>query len=369
MTGKSLFNTGGTGHSGQNWSLTSLEGVTAGNIRSYETGHTQGERYTGKKKIDNIPLNEENSSLLKNFITWLNVKGYKQRGIEEKERAVKQYLDYARNTGLSVSRAGSHDAESYREYLRLMTDDDGASRYNPKTINGRIACLRLFYQYLTSAGIAHRNPFLNIDRMKESQTLPKNILNINEMNRLLENIPVITPEDVTFKVIIEILYSTGLRISELEQMARADVHPDAGYMVVRDDKSRQDRNIPLTEYSAKLLALYLDSVLTDDWGHIFQRGKARTLNRWVNDRLKRLTERLGIPLLTCHGIRHTIATHLLKKGADIREVQEILGHRRIRNTEVYTRVFPEDLREVIEKSHPREGGCRETDSRNDESSL
>ena len=353
MSGKNSFSTE-TGQTGQNWSLTSLEGLTAGNISGCETGRTLSGRYTGKKKIDNIPLREEDLSLLKNFTTWLNVKGYKPRGIEEKERAVKQYLEYARNTGLSVSRAGSHDAESYREYLRLMTDDEGGGRYNPKTINGRIAYLRLFYQYLTSAGTAYRNPFQNIDRMKESQTIPKNILNIDEMNRLLENIPVETPEDVTFKVIIEILYSTGLRISELEQLVRADVHPGAGYMVVRDDKSRRDRNVPLTEYSAKLLFLYLENVTTGEQGHIFRRGKARTLNRWVNDRLKRLTEKLGLPLLTCHGIRHTVATHLLKKGADIREVQEILGHRRIRNTEVYTRVFPEDLKAVIEKSHPRE---------------
>ena len=321
---------------------------------------------------------DNHTELLTNFITWLKVKGYKPRGIEEKERAVKQYLAFAENTGRAITRATSHDAESYREHLRLLADEQGKSRYNPATINGRIAYLRLFYQYLTSSGIAHKNPFLDIDRMKESQTIPKNILTIEEMTVLLNNIPVETLDDLTFMVIIELLYSTGLRINELEKLTRSDTRPDAGYVIVRDDKSRQDRNVPLTEYSARLLGLYLEHIHINSHERIFQRGRARTLNRWVNDRLKRLSEKLGLPLLTCHGIRHTVATHLLKKGADIREVQEILGHKRVRNTEVYTRVFPEDLKAVIEKIHPREnspesqrghktmeGKHRETDSSHD----
>ena len=92
---------------------------------------------------------------------------------------------------------------------------------------------------------------------------------------------------------------------------------------------------------------------------VFSHGKMRTLNRWINDRLKRITKKLDLPKITCHSIRHTIATHLFLNGADIREVQEFLGHRRIKNTEVYTHIFPEDLKKVVEASHPREKRIKE----------
>lgn len=323
-----------------------------------------------KKETRKKTMTEEHQNILKGFITWLTLKGYKPRGIEEKERAVKQYLEYAGTHSIAIERAGLHEAEAFREYLRLLINEKGVTRYNPKTINGKITYLRLFYHYLTAIDRAYRNPFLDIDKMKESETVPKNILSIDEMETLLNNILVDSPEDFTFKVVIELLYASGARISELENLKRDDVYPDAGYIIIRDDKARQERNAPLTEYSASLLCLYVKQVSTREHTYIFQHGKKRSLNRWVNSRLKRLTKELELPPLSCHGIRHTIATHLLKKGADLREVQEILGHKRIRNTEVYTRIFPEDLKEVIEKTHPREQGVRnEANTRHDTPSL
>lgn len=298
--------------------------------------------------------NEEHSKLLRDFVAWLTLKGYKPRGIEEKERAVRQYLEYVDSHGLAVGQIGIREAESYREHARLLMTDRGVSRYNPKTINRRIAYVRLFYRYLISIHRAHRNPFLDIDMMKESESVPKNIVSIEEMEKLLSAIAVKTPADFKFKVIIEVLYASGLRINELSTLKVEDARPGLGYVIVRDDKSRQDRTVPLTEYSSRLLKLYVRYACGESQTYLFAHDRKRGLNFWVNQRLKAITGELKLPRFTCHSIRHSMATHLLKKGADLREVQEILGHKRIRNTEVYTRIFPEDLKEVIERTHPRE---------------
>ena len=130
-----------------------------------------------------------------------------------------------------------------------------------------------------------------------------------------------------------------------------DINLKKGFITIKDNKERQDRTAPLAEYANSILAYFLETQSKD---RPFLKGQKRTLNRWINDRLKKKTEELCLPFITCHSIRHTIATHLLQAGAGLREVQEFLGHRRIKNTEVYTRILTEDLKKVIEANHPRE---------------
>src|SRR4030042_2248158 len=293
------------------------------------------------------------NNILNEFKSYLNLKGYKTRGIEEELRSINKYLNYSDENRINIYTLSIKDAEGYREYLRLMTKDDGSSKYNPKTINKEISFLRLFYIFLISKGRAFRNPFNDIEKMKESHNLPKNILTIEQTEKLLTGIDVKDKNDFEFKVLVELLYSTGARISEIEKLTRDRLNLKTGYIKIIDDKERQDRKAVLTEYSLELLRLYV-RYFYNNREKLFQHGKDRKLNRWINDRLKVLTKRLKLPLITCHGIRHTIASQMFKKGADIREVSEFLGHRRIKNTEIYTHIFPDDLKEVVEKSHPRE---------------
>jgi len=299
------------------------------------------------------------------FKDWLTVKGYKPRGIEEKMRAAHYFLAHASGNGIDIATIGVRGADAYREHLRLLRGMNGKPRYNPKTINLNISYLTLFYQYLLERGSAVKNFFSEIDRMKESELVPRNVLTIEEMGRLLENLPLADADDVKLKVLVELLYATGARISEIESLKVEDVNFESGYIVIHDDKDRQDRRCPLTEYARDMLQVYVNALQIAVNERIFPHGKSRSLNRWINDRLKRITQGLELPLVTCHSIRHTIATHLLKCGADIREVQEFLGHRRIKNTEVYTRIFPDDLREVLEQSHPRERHLQERSESHD----
>ena len=307
-------------------------------------------------------MKPEHEKIIVEYTEWLDAKGYKPRGVDELKRSAKKYFEYVEQSGIDYTRPTIREAETFRENLRLKTTAEGRC-YNTSTVNNTITHLRILYKYLMSAGKVLRNPFFDVERMKESKNLPKNILNIEEMKKLLESIEVKDRDDFKFKVIIELLYATGARISEIENLTRENIDLDEGYITIQDNKERRERICPLTEHSGRLLSLYLRENRTDTLlpcrTEVFAHGAKRTLNRWVNDRLKRITIELELPLITCHSIRHTIATHLLKKGADIREVQEFLGHSRIKNTEVYTRIFPDDLRDLLERTHPREMNTEE----------
>ncbi len=287
--------------------------------------------------------------ILKSYKTHLESGNYKPRGIEGKLAAARDFLLFSEESGIDYARVSIKDSEGYREYLSVLTGKDGASRYRPATINVTLANLKTFYSFLVSKGFADKNPFASTWRLKEPVRIPKNILSVKEMGKLLSSLKV--KEDLKLKTVIELLYSTGMRISEVENLTPGDINLEGAYITITDDKNRQDRTAPLCEYTQKVLVLYLRN---HNQEKPFLMGQKRTLNRWINDRLKKKTEELKIPFITCHSIRHTIATHLLRSGAGLREVQEFLGHKKIKNTEVYTRVLTEDLKKVIEANHPRE---------------
>lgn len=297
-------------------------------------------------------MNEKYLMLLADYKIYIELKNFKPRGSEDKLRIARYFFEYIESNSLETKSFNRFDGESYREHLTTSVNSERKLRFKPETINGIISNLRLLFKYLLSVNEAIKNPFLEVEKMKESQRLPKNILTIDETAKLLNSIEVKTKEDFKFKVVVEVLYSTGARISEIENLTKADIDTETGIITIRDDKDRKDRIAPLTEYSLSLLKIYLKGFKSTD--KIFMHGRPRTLNRFINDRLKRLCKKLELSIITCHGIRHTIATQMLKKGADLREVQEFLGHRRIKNTEIYTRLMNEDLKKVIDDLHPRE---------------
>ena len=302
-------------------------------------------------------MNEEHKKLYTDFSKHLEIKGYKKRGIEEKIRRVKEFLAYIEEEQIELRSLRIKEAESYREYLSLLTDDKSKSRYSAGTINSTIAHLRSFFMYLQGLKIVLRNPFMEIEKVKVKYALPRNILSIEEMGKLLDGIEVKSRLDFKFKVVIEILYSTGCRISEIEKLRKKDIDLEEGYIKIIDDKESQDRRCCLTECALKLLKAYIEieGMGNKEEEHIFRHGHSfRGLNSFMNERLKAVTKKLKLPYISSHGIRHSIATHLFKNGADIREVQEFLGHKRIKNTEIYTRLILNDLKNVIEKTHPRE---------------
>ena len=300
---------------------------------------------------------KEEKKVLKSFKIHLESGNYKPRGIEGKLAAARDFLLFSEETGIDYTRVSIKDSEGYREYLSLLTNKEGSPRYRSATINVTLSNLKTFYSFLVSKGFADKNPFASTWRLKEPVSIPKNILSVKEMGKLLSGIE--TKEELFFKVVLELLYATGMRISEVENLSLRDINVKKGFITIKDDKNRQDRTAPLCEYTNSILTYFLKHERKEK---PFLMGQKRTLNRWVNDRLKKKTRELKIPFITCHSIRHTIATHLLRSGAGLREVQEFLGHKKIKNTEVYTRIVTEDLKKVIEKNHPREQAGKQSET-------
>jgi site-specific recombinase XerD len=297
-------------------------------------------------------MQEKNIKILQGYEFYLEIKNYKKRGIEEKLRDARFFFEYIESNNIELKSYARMDCEKYRENLVTDKNKYGKSRYKIETINGIISNLRLFFKYLIEKNIALKNAFSEIEKMKDTDRLPKNILTIEQIGVLLKNIEVKTKDDFMFKVVFEFLYSTGSRISEVENLMKKDIDLKQKIIIIKDDKERQDRISPLTENAAYLLELYLKKYSDNDY--VFKRGANRTLNKFMNNRLKRLCSKIGFADFTCHSIRHTIASQMLKKGADIREVQRFLGHRKIKNTEIYTRLETDDLKKIIDEMHPRE---------------
>lgn len=295
-----------------------------------------------------------NETVLESFAKWCRVRGRAERGLVEMLRTAKTFLDYLEEMGQDGFVIGLQDAAKYRDHLRLSGPAGGAKCYHSATINVRLSHLRELYRFLMAENLAPGNPFLEVENLKEGVRGLKNVLSAGDMERLLDEVPLETPDDVRFKVMLEILYGSGIRVSELEGVRRNDVKAQYGYLLIVDAKTRRERKAVLPEYACALVQLYCSATRGSGEEAIFKRGSDRTVNRWLNDRLKRLCKELALPVITCHGFRHSCATHLLRNGADIREVQEILGHVRIKNTEVYTRIYPDDLKRIVQTKHPRE---------------
>ena len=289
--------------------------------------------------------------LLKQFQSYLTVKGYKESGREKIAHAVKQYFRYIERHVLDLYRISVGEAEKYREYLRSQTHR--GKIYSPTTVNSKLSSIRCLYRYLFSNGLVISNPFSSVGDVKKGDPLIKGILKQEQMSQLLDSVSRSNRYDATISILLEVLYATGMRIGEAASLRVADVNCDRGYVTVREDKAGKDRICVLTEYAASLLKLYIYTIRPQALVfELFATG--RTLRGAVNRKLSNITKQQNLPRVSCHSFRHSMATHLLENGADIRQVQELLGHKNIRQTERYTRVTTDALKEVVQKCHPRE---------------
>lgn len=289
--------------------------------------------------------------LLREFQNYVSAKGYKERGIAKILHAVQQYIQYAAEHHLDIYRVSIGEAEKYREYL--MTHTHRGKLYSAATVNSKLSSIRCFYRYLFLHNSVFSNPFSSVSDVKRGDPLIKGILKQDEMAHLLDSFPRESSYDVTICIVLEVLYASGMRIGEAASLRVEDVDCDRGYVTIREDKSGKDRICVLTEYGAALLQLYIRTMNPQTL--VFEHfATGRALRGKVNQKLAYITRKENLPHISCHSFRHSMATHLLENGADIRQVQELLGHTHIRQTERYTRVTTQALKEVVQTYHPRE---------------
>jgi integrase/recombinase XerC len=227
--------------------------------------------------------------------------------------------------------------------------------YAASTIARRLACLRSFYRYLRRQGTIPSDPAGGLRNPKQPRRLPRP-LSVDEVIRLLETIPTGDPAGVRDRAMLETLYGGGLRVGELVGLDVADLDLEEGLARVRG-KGRRERLAPVGDEAVRWLRHWLaarapaapaePALFLNRYG---TRLTARSVGRLFHGHLLRMGLR---PDSSPHSLRHSFATHLLDRGADLRSVQELLGHRRLTTTQIYTHVTRERLLDAFNEAHPR----------------
>jgi integrase/recombinase XerD len=290
---------------------------------------------------------------LQNFLNYLSVeRGLAANTLESYGRDLRQYITFLREKKqIRVEEATQATVIGYLLHLQ-------AKGRATATLSRSLAAIKSFYHFLAREQVIERDPTINLDAPKQEKRLPR-VLSVEEVVKLLEQPDLKTPAGIRDRTMLEVLYATGLRVSELVSLKIKDVNIEEGYIRCFG-KGSKERIIPLGSVATKYVTFYLDharkflaSDPKEDTLFLNHHGKGLTRQGFWKI-IKKYAEQLGIAhMITPHTLRHSVATHLLENGADLRSVQEILGHADISTTQIYTHLTRTKLKEVYEKTHPR----------------
>lgn len=254
--------------------------------------------------------------------------------------------------GLSVERVEMHHLHSL---LKWITEMELSVATQARVLSG----IKSFFGYLVLEDVIRKDPTELLEAPKLKRTLPS-VLSVNEMGRLFAAIDHSTPEGQRNRAMLEVMYSCGLRVSELITLKLSGLFLDVGFVKVIG-KGNKERLVPIGDEASKQVSLYREHVRIhvpvkqgqEDFVFLNRRGSS--LSRvMVFLFLKDLAKKAGITTnIHPHTLRHSFATHLVEGGADLRAVQEMMGHRSITTTEIYTHLDRAYLRSTLEKYHPR----------------
>lgn len=286
------------------------------------------------------------------FIEYLKYqRNYSDFTCNNYKKDLNEYNSFILNNKINYKNMDYNDAKEYVIYLNKKNDAKS-------TISRKLSSLRTFYKYLVLNNKVKSNPFLLVSSPKKEKRIPK-FINYNNMEEIL-NVPNIkTKEGQRERVILEVLYASGVRVSELVNIKLKDIDFSNKNILIFG-KGSKERLVSFGDYALEYINLYLkegrnlllDGVKSDYLivGKKSEKLTTRRVEQIIDDIIKRTSIKLNI---TPHMFRHTFATHLLDNGCDLLVVQELLGHASLSSTEIYTHVSNEHLREVYLKCHPR----------------
>jgi integrase/recombinase XerC len=267
------------------------------------------------------------------------------------EHDLGMYSRYLREIfGEGAEPAGA-DPARLRRYSAWLTGQG----YSASTVARRLACLRSYFRFLRRTGVVTSDPTAGLRNPKQPRRLPR-LLCVDEIIRLLDAIPGDTPPSVRDRAMLETLYGGGLRVSELVGLNVDDLDLDQDLVKVRG-KGRRERLCPIGEMAVHWLKRYIplrDPELAYEKGMFLNQRGSRLSSRSVGRLLEAHLLNAGlVNAASPHTLRHSFATHLLDRGADLRSVQELLGHRKLTSTQIYTHVTQERLLDMYHQAHPR----------------
>ncbi len=306
-------------------------------------------------------MGDELDGLLAEHDSWLRVeRGLAPNSLAAYRRDLRRYAEYLRRRGFTgdVAHLDEGVVSGFVDELQQARTDDGQRRYKESSIARALAAVRSFHRFCVEEGLLDDDPSGDVGAPRVPQGIPK-ALTEAEVDALLGAVPGDGPRPQRDRAILELLYAGGLRISELVGLDLGDVDLYDGQVRVMG-KGSKERVVPLGRSAREAVGDYLTT------GRPELVGRQRESALFLNARGGRLTrqgawlivraagDRAGLQgRLFPHVLRHSCATHMLDHGADIRVVQELLGHASLSTTQVYTKVSPERLRAVYEAAHPR----------------
>ena len=287
------------------------------------------------------------------FLDYLTVeRGLAANTISAYRCDVGRYLDYSRDV-CRISSIDEIEADDVLDHLVMLRESGMATR----SIARHLASIRMFHRYIQAEGFTSRDPTRDMDSPRLWQNLPRT-LSVADVDRLLAASDTSTSGGLRDAAIIEMLYATGMRVSELAAIRLEDVDLKRGFARCIG-KGNKERMVPVGGHACRRIKAYLKvrpDILkgrTTDRMFVSRRGRGMSRQRlW--EVVRGLARRAGIvEKVTPHTLRHSFATHMLDHGADLRAVQEMLGHANIATTQIYTHVSPERLKKAHGQFHPR----------------
>ncbi|MFO7928408.1 MAG: site-specific tyrosine recombinase XerD [Candidatus Humimicrobiaceae bacterium] len=287
----------------------------------------------------------------KSFLDYLRFERLLSKNtIDSYSRDLDKFRNFLKNEGLSYKNINKENIVKFLQNLYKTQSSKSVSRI--------LSSLRNYYKFLITEEIIDKNPFLHVSNPKTPRRLI-NVLTVDEVSKFLESIPTSSKLERRDKAMFELLYSCGLRVSEIVNLKQENIDLNEG-IIFFVGKGGRERVCPVGEKALTFLKKYMSEVRhkieKTRSEYIFLNKNGKKLSRqgfWKI--MKKYAKKLGLdkPLYP-HIFRHSFATHMLERGADLRIVQELLGHSNISTTEIYTTVTKNHLRETYFKYHPRE---------------
>jgi len=302
---------------------------------------------------------------IKPFLSEYQSLGHSKQAIRNFSHQLPHFLCFLKYRGLNDSDISLQVAYDYQEYLILRGRRDGKP-YEASTVRSYIKAASAYTAWLTKLGRLSTNPFGVMRKLPENRSLPKDLPKESELGCFLEGLsrfhrlPIFKARLRRYRthIMMETLYATGLRLSELADLRVEDVDLVNARIFVTTGKGERSRYVFLTEYACRILAIYIKELRALIISYYPQVDKRRlflsspgTLVHTLNGDIKAAS---GVSWrLTVHQVRHTLGYHLLRAGCPLRYIQQILGHAHIRTSEIYTKVDGEKLGEMLSSCHPR----------------
>jgi integrase/recombinase XerD len=300
------------------------------------------------------------------FKEFLDSLGYKEDTIHTRIEETKYFFEYLKEYKQTEDLKGikEQDVIDYLKYLKEAVSPRTGKPYAHATCLHKISMVRLLFKSLVFNELLPVNPARDIKLKERRAESERNILTRDEMNDFLDRIDVDKPYGLRDRAMFELMYSSALRRGDASNLDVGDINFDRRLILVRKGKFDKDRVVPISDVAAKYLKEYLAGVIDRDRPVFLSQYKRRLASGSIGNRFKDLLKKFKMEKerVSLHSVRHSTATHLLEAGADIRYVQELLGHESIETTVKYTHALYDTLRRIYRSYHPFENAFfREVD--------